>query len=238
MASTATSPQLRQLAPELWLIDHPFKVMGACLGTRSSLVRLADGGIWLLAPGPELAALKTQIDALGPITALVAPNTMHHLYLPDAARLFPTARVYGPEGLRPKQPGLDLNLPEQAPWAAELPMLLLKGFGPLEERAFYHPASRSLLLTDLVFNIQSSDHAWTRLFMSLNDGYGKFGPTRICRSLIKDKALMGQTLARLLEWDFERVVMAHGEVLERGGPQALRQAFERIGVSTPTTVLR
>lgn len=225
-----TELQLRALERDLWVVDHPFKTLGACLGTRTTVLRLRDGGLWLHGPGSGLAGLRPQLEALGPVEHLVAPNTMHHLFLPEAAALFPRAKIYGPDGLRAKQPGLTFSLPETAPWAEELPMLRLDGFGALEERAFLHVPTRSLLLTDLAFNIQQSDHAWTRMFMRLNDGYGKFGPTRICRSLIRDKALLGRTLTQLLAWDFDRVVVAHGEVLEHGGKAALQASFERIGV--------
>lgn len=230
--SEKTELQLRQIADGLWVIDHPFKVMGACIGTRTTIVRLDDGGLWLLSPGAGLARLKSEIEALGPVTALVAPNNMHHLALPATSSLFPTARVYGPAGLVAKQPGLKFTpFDELGPdhWPG-LQMLSLKGFGPLEERAFYHRATRTLMVTDLVFNIQHSAHTWTRLFMRLNDGYGKFGPTRICRALIKDKTLLAQTLDHLLRWDFERVIMAHGDVQTSGGKQALQAAFSRIGI--------
>ena len=30
---------------------------------------------------------------------------------------------------------------------------------------------------------------------------------------------------RVLTWDFDRVIMAHGEVLESGGREAMRTAF-------------
>jgi hypothetical protein len=34
---------------------------------------------------------------------------------------------------------------------------------------------------------------------------------------------------RILRWDFERVTMTHGDVLERGGREAVRAAFAYLG---------
>ncbi len=221
---------LHQLDQNLWVIDHPFKLLGACLGTRTTVIRLLDDSLLLHSPGAGLSSLKTELEQLGPVNYLLAPNTMHHLALPATAKLFPAAKIYGPAGLKAKQSGLQILEPESAAWAAELPIQLLSGFGQFEERAFFHAPSRSLLLTDLVFNIQQTDHSWTRLFMSLNDGYGKFGPTRMARSMIKNKALMSQTLTQLLAWDFERVIMSHGDVLEHNGKQALKESFAKWGV--------
>lgn len=223
---------LCQLDPDLWVIEHPFKLLGAHLGTRTTVIRLNDGSLLLHSPGTALASLKAELEQLGPISSLLAPNTMHHLALPATAELFPEAKVYGPTGLKAKQPELQILEPESALWAPELPMLLLSGFGQLEERAVYHRPSRSLILTDLVFNLQHTEHRWTRLFMRLNDGYGKFGPTRMARTMIKDKAQMSQTLKKLLEWDFDRVIMSHGDVLKKNGKQALKASFAKWGIGS------
>lgn len=229
-----TELQLTHRASDLWTVDHPFKTLGAHVGTRTTVIRLASGGLWLLCPGPGLEQLQTQIEALGPVEALVAPNSMHHLYLPTTARLFATARIYGPPALKAKQPELSYTLIEQAPWADELPAVQLRGLGPLQESAFYHPPSRTLIVTDLVFNIQHAKDTWTRLFMTLNDGNGKFGPTRILRSVLKDRQALAAALEKILAWDFERVIMAHGEVIETGGKAQMREAFARIGVLQPS----
>ncbi|MEZ0370868.1 MAG: DUF4336 domain-containing protein [Candidatus Sericytochromatia bacterium] len=221
---------LRRSDTELWLIDHPLRALGAHLGTRTSVIRLADGSLWLLSPGPGLESLKAELEALVPVSALVAPNAMHHLSLPATLTLFPEATVYGPPGLKAKQPDLPYLPYAQAPWAAEIPRIEVQGLGGLEESAFYHRPSRSLLVTDLVFNIRRSQHLWTRLFMILNDGYGRFGPTRVLRSLLKDPEALRASLEAILAWDFERVVMAHGEVLESDGRRQLQAAYARIGV--------
>ena len=34
-----------------------------------------------------------------------------------------------------------------------------------------------------------------------------------------------QALERILAWDFDRVMIAHGEVLESGGPDTLRVGY-------------
>ena len=32
-------------------------------------------------------------------------------------------------------------------------------------------------------------------------------------------------MERIVGWDFDRVIVAHGEVLEGGGPEALRRGY-------------
>lgn len=226
--------QLMPVDEAIWVIEHPFEIMKVRMGTRTTVIRLSTGGLWLLAPGAGLETLKSELEALGPVEALVAPNTMHHLFLPDAARLFPEARVYGPAGLRKKQPRLALEklLPEApALWAHDIQQQRLEGLGMLQETAFFHPHSQSLILTDLVFNLQHSDHPWSRLFLKLNDAYGKLGPSRMLRSLVlQDREALKHSLEQILNWNFERIIVAHGELVSSQGRQKLREAFQRVGI--------
>ena len=87
-------PQLQPVATNVWVIDFPLRVGGLHLGTRTTVVRLASGGLWLHSPGPLQPELVTTLSALGPVQALVAPNALHHLYLAQNVRAFPQATVY------------------------------------------------------------------------------------------------------------------------------------------------
>ena len=81
--------QLRPITKDLWVIDHPLQVGGLHLGTRTTVVRLSNGGLWLHSPGPLSPELMNEIAALGSVQAIVAPNAMHHLYLAENIRAFP-----------------------------------------------------------------------------------------------------------------------------------------------------
>jgi glyoxylase-like metal-dependent hydrolase (beta-lactamase superfamily II) len=61
--------------------------------------------------------------------------------------------------------------------------------------------------------------------MRLLSSYGRFGPSRLDPFLIRDRRAARQSLERILAWDFDRVVVAHGDVLENGGPDALRAGY-------------
>ena len=95
----------------------------------------------------------------------------------------------------------------------------------LQEIVFFHHASRTLILTDLAFHIRNSDSWFTRLFMRLNGAYGHFGPSRIFRTLVKDRAALRSSLNRMQEWDFDRIIVAHGEVLEQGGKLTVQTQY-------------
>jgi hypothetical protein len=222
--------EVRELAKDLWVIDHPFSMPGGVeLGTRTTLVRLVDGGLWMHSPGPLTPQHVHWLQENGPVRAIVAPNLLHHIFLADAAAAFPDAQVYGPEGLEAKLSGkLDFRplLGAENPWSPALEMSLLPGCPRMNEWVFLHRATRTLIVTDLVFNVMRSSSFVTRLFMRANGAWQKFGPTRLARSLFfqnTDQVKLG--LEAILKWDFDRVVMTHGDVLESGGIEKLRAGY-------------
>jgi hypothetical protein len=193
------------------------------------VARLADGDLWLHSPGPLANELMTEITALGSVQALVAPNGMHHLYLAQNIRAFPQATVYVspalPAKLKEPFPYEILSDDPPTPWRGQFAQHVIQGIPRLQEVVFFHAASRTLILTDLAFHIRHSDSWFTRLFMRLNGAYGHFGPSRIFRSLVKDRATLRSSLARLQGWDFDRVIVSHGEVLESDGRHAMQTQY-------------
>ena len=220
---------LRQLDEGLWVIDHPFAMPGGIqIGTRTTLVRLSDGGLFAHGLGPIDEADHEEIATVGRVTHLVASNLFHNAYVKDWVARYPTATCYAPARFSTKVEDLDyVPLSSEAPvaWSAEIEQVLVEGAPQLDEVVFFHRRTRTLLLTDLCFNMMHSDSFLTRLFMRIMGGYGHFGPSRLARSLMKDKAAVRRDVERILEWDFDRVTVTHGEVLESGGQAKFRQAY-------------
>ncbi len=214
----------------LWSETRTLRAAGFIpLGTRMTVVRLADGGLLLHSPVALDAELGQRLDALGPVRFLVAPNRVHHLFLAKAAERYPDARRLGAPGLPEKRSDLAFHalLEDQPPpeWKGELETHLVRGIPYLNEVALWHRPTRTLVLTDLAFNVQHADALLARLFLRANGAYQRFGPSRMLRSLVRDRAALRRSIDRLLAWDFDRVLLTHGEVLESGGREALRAAY-------------
>jgi hypothetical protein len=197
-------------------------------------VRLTGGGVLVHTPGPLGDEVRRAIDSLGPVRALVAPNLLHHMFLRDSIAAYPQARVFAAPGLREKlgDVRIDEVLSDEAPdlWAGDLDQIAVTGAPSLNEVVFLHRASRTLLCLDLCFNVRESPSFPTRLMMRVNGAYGRFGPSRIFRyAVMKDRRAMRASVDRMLAWDFERVTVAHGEILESGGREALRAGFTWLG---------
>lgn len=225
---------LHKLDEGLWAVEAQLRYPGGfTLPLRTLAVGLPGGGLALLSPLPQLAQVRAQLEQLGPVRALVAPNLLHHLGLPAAQALFPEARVFRRPGLDRKRPDVRFSdeLTEAAPplWAGVMSQVEVEGMPKVQEMAFVHQPSRTLLLTDLCFNIRRAPNLLTRVSMQLNGAYGHFGPSRIGRGFMKDRAAVRRSVERLLALDFERIAMAHGDVVETGGRVALERAFAFLG---------
>jgi hypothetical protein len=132
-------------------------------------------------------------------------------------------------GLERKRPDLRFVavLGDEAPaeWKDELEQVFFRGRPYENEVVFFHRPSRTLIMCDLAFNFGPRTAAPTRLLMKLMRSYGRFGPSTLDPWLIRDRKAARQSLERILLWDFDRVVVAHGDVLETGGHDALRRGY-------------
>ena len=222
----------RQVAEGVYVFTVRFQMGVMDLGGRMTAVRLQDGGLWLHSPVRFSPEAREAVDALGPVRFLVAPNLMHHVSLGDWAEAYPDAKVAAPAGLRRKRSDLRIDVAlgdtAEAAWAPVLEQVRVQGMPKLDELLFFHRPSRTLFVTDLAFNIHQTESWFTRVYLKLNGAWRKLSPTLLTRSLIKDREALRASLARVLAWDVERVVVCHGDVLEQGGQEAVRDAFARL----------
>lgn len=221
---------LRALDRDIWVVERPQSFYGLPVGTRMTVVRLADGALWLHAPVSLDPALRRGLDALGPVRFAVAPNRMHHLYAGEVRQHYPESRLWVAPGLERKRPDLEIEgvLGDEAPaaWRGQVDQAFFRGRPYENEVVFFHRRSRTLLLCDLAFFFGPKAHPATRLLMRLIRSYGRFGPSRLDPLLIRDRKAARKSLERILAWDFDRIVVAHGDdVLETGGHEALRTGY-------------
>jgi hypothetical protein len=192
-----------------------------------TVIRLGNGQLVLHSPVEISAELRAELDALGPVGFIVVPEA-HGRFAEQASRTFPSARLMAAPNAPSRQKALPFvdALADRPPsaWAGHIeshPVLVF----PLHEVVLFHRPSRSLVLTDLCFNIQRSSSRVARVFLRANGMWRRFGPSRILRRVVTDRRAFRGSLERVLAWDFERIVPGHGDVLERGGPAALRAAW-------------
>lgn len=230
--------RLKERAPGLWTADGqadiavPVFLRRYDFSTRMTVIGLPDGGLFVHSAIRLDDAVRADLDRLGRVRAIVAPNKAHHLFVGDYTAAYPEAKLYGAIGLPEKRKDLrfsgmlgDEPRPE---WRGVVEQRTVRGMPMLNEVAFFHPSSRTLVLTDLVFNVPAHRPWGIPIVFRLMGAGGRFGPHRFVRWMIRDQKTARESLGAILRWDFDRVIMAHGDVLESGGRQKLRDAFSFI----------
>jgi len=224
-----TDPALRQLAPDLWVADRPLKLAVGDIGTRMTVIRLSDGSVFLHSPVRLDAETRRALDGVGPVRWVIAPSKVHHFFVPDYPPAYPQARLYAAPGLPEKRSAIrfDAVLTDQAPeaWRGQIEQHVFRGASLINEVAFFHPATRTLILTDLAFNVPAHKTSGARLFYRLVGAAGRFGPHRFVRLLIRERRAARESVKQILQWDFDRVTVTHGEILETGGRERFAAAF-------------
>ena len=221
---------LRRLDRDLWITQHPLRFLGAEVGTRMTVFRLKDGSLLIHSPVPLDRATQAELDGLGPVRFVVAPNRYHHLFVAEYARIYPQAKVFGAPGLDSKRRDLrfDAILRQAAPteWASEIDQTIFQAFPPLNEVVFFHRCSRTIVFTDLLINVQNSESKYTRFLMWLDGGLGHVAVPRSFRLLLKmRRSGARETIDQILSWEFDRLLLAHGEIVERGAKEIVRDAW-------------
>jgi hypothetical protein len=199
------------------------------LGHRMTVVRLPDTTLWVHSPVAYSEALLDELGQIGVLTHIVAPNCVHDTYLSGWIAACPKVRFHAAQGFSQYRPDLkftsfiaDTPLPE---WDGVLAQHLVRGAPRINEIAFLHRASRTLILTDLCFNLGPEMPLLSRVLVTFNDCYCKFGPSRLLRATIKDREAFRTSVSHILRWDFDRIILSHGEIVEHGGRELLRQAY-------------
>jgi hypothetical protein len=214
----------------VWLKEQPLSLMGAAIRTRMTVLRL-DAGLCVHSPVVIDEATRRELETLGPVIALVAPSNCHHLYFARAQQAFPGARSFGTAELQRKRKDLrfDEIIGQDAPscWAGQMEQVFV-GNRVMREVVLLHRASRTLVAVDLVENFGDQTpgtNGMLRVMLSLLGMWGRPRPAPELRWFTRDRAAARKAVERILTWDFERAVIAHGDLLDTAPHAALREAW-------------
>lgn len=217
-----TEQRLQKFADHIWICEQDQQFMGLELGARMTIVDLGEAGLLVHSPIRLTEQIQNELQQLGEVRVVVAPNQFHHLYLQDFKQAYPLAKFFAAPGLETKRSDFIfdqvITTEKKFPWSSKLQHLLVQGTPKVNEVVFFHPQSRTLLLTDLALNIQSSKSAYAKFVLTLIGTYKKFGLSAFERLvLVRDHVLFAQSIEQIGVWDFDKIIMAHGEVITNGG---------------------
>ncbi|MEM6730961.1 MAG: hypothetical protein AAF658_05365 [Myxococcota bacterium] len=224
------SVQIKPIGPDVYEVRGEHKMSaGWFFPLRTVIARTPTGGLWVHSPLRLEDSLAAEVDALGAVEFLIAPSNLHHLYMQPWKGRWPSAKMIGARGLRKKRPDLvfDATLDEH-PEMPGFETVFVDGAPTLGESVFFHVASKTLICTDLMFNLGPAN---TRGFLTpwilrMANAYGRPAQSRLVRMATKDRERAGHSVRRILEWPFERIAMAHGDIVETDAKATLTTACQ------------
>jgi hypothetical protein len=200
-----------------------------------TVIKLQTGEILVHSPCAFDDSLTAEVAQLGRVCAIIAPGNLHWLHVRSCQQAFPGAATYICPGVEKRANGLsfDFVLGDEGPslWSDELSQVALRGTRLMREVAFFHRASRTLILVDLIENFTAATPG-TNLLLRI--GFRALGmwnrpcPAPEYRLAWGDKASVREGMERILAWDFERVVLSHGDIITRDARQVVAQAWRKI----------
>lgn len=223
---------LQPFADEIWIAAGPTAdVAGFTYPTRMAVIRLSGGRLFIWSPVALTEDLRAAVAALGEVAFLVAPNSLHHLFLPEWKAAYPAARLCAAPGLaaRRKDIAFDAELSDGPPpeWAADLDQVVFAGNRITQEVVFFHKASRTAIFTDLIQHFPPGWFTGWRALVAKLDLMSAPEPEvpRKFRMATTDRKAARASLERILAWPTERVLMAHAPPVQADGRAFLARAF-------------
>ena len=207
---------LQPISDGLWCVNSHFRT-ALFRGSVRMTVLAGDGGLVLYSPVTLDDDVLRELAELGPVAAIMAPNNYHHFFLKAAIEALPEARVFVPEGLEAKIG----TVPRAEAMTREHPAVLPRGIDQfifdrhaVQETMLFHEPSRTLVTSDLLYNYQPEHGAGEKAFFRLIGNYGAPKVAFYHRFAVREKAAVHELVARVRAWAPQRIVMAHGRIVE------------------------
>jgi hypothetical protein len=230
---------LKSVADDVWLVDGPkirFGPPGLKMPfpTRMTIVKTSASDLFVHSPTALTPALKAEVIKLGQPRWIIAPNRLHYWWTPDWKAAFPDAEVYLAPRI-PEQAGKridfrysDLDRDQGYPWDGHIETLPITS-SYMTEVVFFHRASRTLLLTDFIENFEAEKLSLGMRFMTWLGGCldpnGSM-PRDMRLTFSKRKPELRAALEKMIAWNPERIILAHGRWYRHNGAAELKRAFQ------------
>ena len=215
---------MRQIGDEIWVHEDSMKMLGTKLGLRMTIVRLQDGQLWVHSPTAISTSLQQEINTLGSVRYLIAPNNHHSKWLQDWIDVYPDAEVYVSAGIPRKVPLSNYHILQRGMenvWQDDLEWQTMPSVPTLNETIFFHSRSSSLIVTDLVQNYPEKTNksgfagAMSKFVFEPIGFKGRcIHPLLKMSFTIKDKAAFNRFIQSVEQWQFDKIIVAHGKIIE------------------------
>lgn len=214
---------------KLWVKKISLSFLGLNIGTRMTVMRLGGDSLFIHSPVQLDEKTKQEIDKIGRVDFVVSPSKMHHFFIADYMQRYPAALVYASPGLPEKRKDISFKYklkdgPENQ-WADHLEQKIFFCGEDFREVVFCQKETKTLVVADLIMNFHQDTAFLTKLVLKIMGSYGKPMTPVDTNLTANQKALAVASLDCILGWDFDRIILAHGDIIETGGKQVLAEVF-------------
>lgn len=236
MVRVSSSELFDVVVPDrIWSSERPVWFSGVRLRSRTTVVRLAGGALWVhsaCAPSDEVCAA---LDALGEVRWIVVPNRFHHLQARAMSARYPRAVVVGPRSAEARNPQLRLAMTahdaDYVRATEELTPIQLQGAPFLDETVFFHADSGSLIAADLVMSACAKDHWTWRVSARLLGRYDRVKTPPDVWLYTRANQDAAQSIAQLVALPLQRILVAHADPITERPAQKLAEAWKFVSPS-------
>lgn len=228
---------LKPVAQDIWVVDGPaIRFYGLPFSTRATVIRQKNGDIWVHSPTKLESGLVDELNNLGPVRHLIAPNWIHYAYVAEWQAQFPKAVRWAAPGVREraKSRGMDISFDcdlgdsAETPWRDEIDQKIVNGSKIHREAVFFHRASKTLILTDLIENFEVERLPWWMRSIArmagITDPDGRM-PADMRQTFRNGKGELRNAVELMIGWAPERIIVAHGRWYTTDGVSELKRAF-------------
>ncbi|RED53595.1 DUF4336 domain-containing protein [Aestuariispira insulae] len=241
---------MERIGENIWIVEGGnVDFYGFPYPTRSVIIRLPDGGLWIWSPIALTPELKAEVESLGSVKHLISPNKIHYLFLKDWKAAWPEAQLWGPQStldkLRKMHGDAEFErsfagmapLDQTAPvdWQGALDLVRFTGSVFMDELVFHHVESDTVILADLSENfdcefIKNNWSKWTHKFAhfwGITVESGGKAPLEWRLSWFNKKQARAAR-EKVLSWGPRQVIMAHGAWQRENGRAFLEKSLSWI----------
>lgn len=227
---------LTPFAAGIYIYEYPIHFAGCHFMSKMTIVQLSTRELMIHSPSEITDELKAEIGELGKVKYIVAPGNYHHLHIPSCQRAFPLAQTMICPRIETKRKDLKYDgiLKDSEPLDQDLEQVLIEGNRIINEVAFLHKPSKTLIVVDSIEYIGDNSagvHAnwvlrfWWKYLMGM---WNVAKPAPEYQMGWKDRTAARASMERILQWDFDKVIMSHGENFVTDAPVRVRQAWKSI----------
>ena len=219
----------KELPGGIWVFERVVRFAGIPLPHTMTVIRLPAGGLFVHSPTIFDPPTASALASLGTVDSIVWPSWWHDMYLNEYAAAYPGARLFGApilvEWQRRKSSlqSLDERAPPWAPSIEQLYVDRMRLF--LDEFVFFHRSSGSVIVADLAFHFDGTCNWFTRWSFRVIGAYPGCKIPWFYRMAPKDRRYLRAKIDCILDWNFDRLIVGHGVVVDTGGKDALRNAY-------------